>query len=136
MLSDDGTDSQTYDGDVESSVTAGAGSHPFNKTSLHPTLHYSSSASTLTSQIDDPVPPSTSTSKATPLAPDEPMPTAEAMSTFNAAALTPDDIQAFMRKAVEGEPSRSYKINQPPLNRPVRIFADGTHALQLVEQCC
>jgi len=131
LLSDDGTDSQTYDGDVESSVTAaGTGSHPFNKASLHPTLHHSSSASTLTSQIDDLV-PSTSISGLTALAPDEPMPTAEAISTFNPAALTPDDIQVFVRTAIEGEPSRSYKINQPPLNRPVRIFADGMHALNL-----
>lgn len=126
MLSDDGTDSQTYDGDVESSVTADTGSHPFNRTSLHPTLHYSSSASTLTSQVDD-MAPSTSTSNVAALAPDEPMPTVEAMSVFNPAALTPDDIQAFVRKAIEGEPSRSYTINQPPIHRPVRIFADGMH---------
>lgn len=120
MLSDDGTDSQTYDGDVESSVTAAAGSHPFNK-ALHPTLQHSSSASTLTSQIDDVLP----SVKPTALAPDEPMPTAEATSAFNPAALTPEHIQAFIREAIEGQSSRSYKINQPPLNRPVRVFADG-----------
>lgn len=131
MLSDDGTDSQTYDGDVESSVTAGTSSHPFNKTSLHPALYHSSSASTLTSQVDD-VAPSTSTSNAAALAPDEPMPTIDAMSVFDPAALTPDDIQAFVRQAIEGEPSRSYIINQPPLHRPVRIFADGMYAPQII----
>lgn len=130
MLSDDGTDSQTYDGDVESSVTAAAGSHPFNKT-LYPTLQHSSSASTLTSQIDDVL----LSSESAALAPDEPVPTAEATSTFNPAALTPEHIQAFIREAIEGKSSRSYKINQPPLNRPVRIFADGKHHFNLDKHC-
>jgi choline-phosphate cytidylyltransferase len=130
MLSDDGTDSQTYDGDIESSVTAAAGSHPFNRT-LHPTLRHSSSASTLTSQIDDVLPSSQSTA----LVPDEPMPTAEATSTFNPAALGPEHIQAFVREAIEGQTSRPYKINPPPLNRPVRVFADGKYPFDFDKLC-
>ena len=44
---------------------------------------------------------------------------------FNPAALTAEDIQAFVQKAINGEESRKYKINFPPTNRPVRIYADG-----------
>jgi hypothetical protein len=45
---------------------------------------------------------------------------------FNPAALTPDDIQSFVAKAIEGETHRKYKINTPPVGRPVRVYADGT----------
>ena len=44
---------------------------------------------------------------------------------FNPAALTAEDIQAFVQKAISGEESRKYKINSLPTNRPVRIYADG-----------
>jgi choline-phosphate cytidylyltransferase len=50
---------------------------------------------------------------------------------FNPAALTTDDIQDFVAKAIEGEPDRKYKINPPPVGRPVRIYADGTSLLSL-----
>ncbi|KAI5993705.1 hypothetical protein F5J12DRAFT_858454 [Pisolithus orientalis] len=121
MLSDDGIDSQTYDGDVESSITARAGHHG------HPGLRHSSSTSTLTSQIDD----SRVHSAVPQLSIQEPAP-------FNTASLTPHDIQSFVRRAIEGEPGRLYRINPPPTDRPVRIYADGVydlfhfgHALQL-----
>ena len=130
MLSDDGADSQTYDGDVEFSVTAGAGQHPSSKGFLN--LHHSSSASTLTSQNDDMVPsPSTSQLLDPPqgarpvTAIEEPAPTGGTTVTFNPAALSPEDIQSFVRRAIEGVPGRAYHINPPPSDRPVRIFADG-----------
>ena len=44
---------------------------------------------------------------------------------FNPAALTAEDIQAFVQKAINGEESRKYKINSSPTNRPVRVYADG-----------
>lgn len=28
-------------------------------------------------------------------------------------------------KAIQGDPQRHYKINMPPTDRPVRIYADG-----------
>lgn len=130
LLSDDGTDSQTYDGDVESSITAGAGQHQASKAFLYPNLHHASSNSTLTSQIEDNAPfPSTSRHPTPPptaqqvLVP-EPS-THKSGFACNPAALAPEDIQAFVQKAINGEPGRPYYINPPPTDRPVRIFADG-----------
>ncbi|KAI6120270.1 hypothetical protein EDD16DRAFT_1519009 [Pisolithus croceorrhizus] len=105
MLSDDGTDSQTYDGDVESSITAKASHGHLG----FPTLRYSSSTSTLTSQIDE--------SRSQPAPVD---------IAFNPASLTPNDIQSFVKRAIDGESGRPYRINPPPTDRPVRIYADGT----------
>lgn len=134
VLSDsDGIDSPTYDGDIESS-TAGehidTQAHP--RTSNH-THHYSSSTSTLShNRVDEELPaqdndtPGVDAPTTDPLAAVEepPVPTiVEAV--FNPAALTPEDIQSFVQKAIEGETSRSYKINPPPTDRPVRVYADG-----------
>ncbi len=46
-------------------------------------------------------------------------------SAANPASFTADDIQAFVKRAIAGEPARTYKINPPPVGRPIRIYADG-----------
>lgn len=55
----------------------------------------------------------------------EPAVAAESTSTTNPATFTPEDIQSFIAKAIAGEPGRDYKINPPPVGRPVRVYADG-----------
>ncbi|KAG6335057.1 hypothetical protein ID866_4035 [Astraeus odoratus] len=142
MLSDDGTDSQTYDGDVESTVTAGAGQNTTSKGFLN--LHHSSSTSTLTSQVDDRIPSPSASQRSAPLQVqplppmEESIPANATAHSFNPATLSAEEVQSFVRRAVEGEPGRPYRINPPPTDRQIRIFADGVydlfhfgHALQL-----
>jgi choline-phosphate cytidylyltransferase len=157
--SDAGVDSPTYDGDVESSTTAGVDTQNSHKTSYHHYHHSTSSVSTLNTPItaatlntpqnitpgiepsnpispvmratnpDSNYPVFISPPTTTQMATDEPAVAAASIAAFNPAALTPDDIQSFVAKAIAGEPGRTYKINPPPIGRPVRIYADGMCSL-------
>ena len=85
-----------------------------------------------------PVPPSSSSSAsgvirtAPLLVTEEPEPSAVVKETFNPASLTPEDIQSFVARAIEGEPGRSYKINRPPEDRAIRVYADGELPIWLI----
>ncbi|KAJ3914056.1 cholinephosphate cytidylyltransferase [Lentinula edodes] len=179
FLSDsDGVDSPTYDGDIESSTTAGPESpHPHSSLRLghhhsmssHSTLNTPAlpGSDTTTDYIETPITegPSSafpSTGQYHPVfitPPSDPFPHPQntisepvvpsaiptALS-FNPAALRAEDIQMFVQRAIDGAPmegsgtQRAYKVNRPPEDRPVRIYADGKfmlphisvlHALQL-----
>ena len=154
LLSDsDGVDSPTYDGDVESSTTANADTHSAHKAHHH--HHYASSTSTMNNSITQAFAIASSASStpngdanlqaspvrssshpvfisqpvntaAGPLSgQEEPAVAPASKAAFNPAALTPEDIQAFVQMAINGEESRKYKINPPPTDRPIRIYADG-----------
>jgi choline-phosphate cytidylyltransferase len=43
----------------------------------------------------------------------------------NPSSLSAEEIRAFIQKSIEGKGDRLYKINPPPVGRPVRIYADG-----------
>jgi choline-phosphate cytidylyltransferase len=144
MLSDDSVDSPTYDGDIESSTTVGRDRDP------SPVPN-----SAMTSTLPSPAPviqnlpaaisilqsPSTASSSDAEIEPARvivynppskgaPAPASasfhDAAQAFNPSTLSPEDIQAFVRRAINTGLQSKYRINQPPVGRPVRVYADGT----------
>jgi choline-phosphate cytidylyltransferase len=142
--SDTGMDSPTYDGDVESTSTAAAAAlnhtrHLHHRSLLSTSTLNSPSQSLTPSATMIPTSPgpaangttftTTNHSLSRPtipiIVPDEPAPVPAAANAFNPASLTDTDIQAYVQSAIDGEPHRPYKINRPPTNRPIRVYADG-----------
>lgn len=153
---DSGMESGTYDGDIESSTTAAAiapsklfGHHPVRSDSLTPSpiaspsspvfppvIHsiHSTSPSPPPSFKDSDAPLSFMHAPKTPLAiargllsPVEHPPQELLQDAFNPAGLSPEDIQEHIRNIIDGVEPRPYKVNEPPVDRPVRIYADGMH---------
>lgn len=142
MLSDDGVDSPTYDGDIESSTTVGRDREP------SPVQSHSAMTSTLpspapviqnlpaaiaivqssstASSSDAEIEPARVIVHSPPSGPLTPATIHDAAQAFNPSTLSPEDIQAFVHRAINGELQCKYKINEPPIGRPVRIYADGT----------
>ncbi|KAH8084878.1 hypothetical protein BXZ70DRAFT_957348 [Cristinia sonorae] len=155
VSSDEGVDSPTYDGDIESSTTQGPGDVPHTRNHHH--HHSSSIASTLSPSTPaahlpvDPAistklpelhtrPPHSSVPRPTPSHPSrpiEPPPASISTAAFNPANLTPEHIQEFVRTTIAGPgiavgtgpDKKVYKINEQPRWRPVRIYADGVYDL-------
>lgn len=62
---------------------------------------------------------------------EEPEPVPVTTAQFSAALLSAEIIRAFVNSAIKGGKtekgiSRNYNINEPPMGRPVRIYADGS----------
>ena len=155
-------DSPTYDGDVESTSTATAAalnhshSRHIHHRSLLSTSTLNSPSQSLTpsaaimptSPGQDPGPSATNANGTTSnsnhnhdpsrpiipiIVPDEPAPVPAAANAFNPASLSETDIQTYIQNAIHGEPHRPYKINTPPTDLPVRIYADGSlHSLSIL----
>lgn len=144
---DTGVDSPTYDGDVESSVTitsqvAQLGGHERDEegtttspgsalSSLpssafhgdHSIVGHGSDSQATPPRIPIPLPPT-----AIEITMVEPTPTEEVANTLDPASLTPIDIRTFVSDAI----AQSRRLNgvanipDPPTDRPVRVYADGT----------
>lgn len=142
MLSDDSVDSPTYDGDIESSTTVGRDRDP------SPVQPHSAMTSTLPSPapVIQNLPaaisilqsPSTASSSDAEIEPARvivysppstgaaPASIHDAAQAFNPSTFSPEDIQAFVRRAIINGLQSKYRVNEPPVGRPVRIYADGT----------
>lgn len=142
-LSDDGIDSPTYDGDIEIGASKESPSR-LTPSSAQTHHHTSSAGSTHISSPTSAAFPSGQSDSHGPVSRvDQPDKTPVFISAPNengappsttahpqkvplvTAALTEGEIQEFVRKAIDGETPRQFKINKPPRDRPIRIYADG-----------
>ncbi|TCD68982.1 hypothetical protein EIP91_009204 [Steccherinum ochraceum] len=153
VSSDEGVDSPTYDGDIESSTTLGPDDvvhvkshHHHHSSSIASTLSPSTPAALLpadaatSSKLPDlhshPRSPHSSVPRPTPShpsRPSEPAPASISTAAFNPANLTPEDIQEFVRSTIASPgvvvDGQAHKIHDPPQWRPIRIYADGVYDL-------
>ncbi|KAG8691296.1 hypothetical protein FRC11_005180 [Ceratobasidium sp. 423] len=151
--SDTGVDSPTYDGDIESSTAAPTPTMRPTEldatTATPPNLDLPRRQSSTLSSMDTPVTgkpyseriPTGPVSILPPVtaAPEVPGETETIIKNPDDSMLSPADIEAFVKAAIDGTvKERTYRTNPPPTGRPVRIYADGVydlfhfgHALQL-----
>lgn len=131
---DDGVDSPTYDGDIESSSTAVArGTEDAPSTSGTPlaspilaTTNEMRLMSDLTlsenlaGRANRPAEPSAADVALGNI-------TDQAQAPFNPATSSEDEIQSWVKNIIlESNTIKSVPINPPPLGRPVRVYADGS----------